>query len=409
MKTQEKFILGVALVALFGTVTNYVFFSPILTLLIPLSIFVFKQRKLPSPIAWLYIFLAAFLVSTIFYDWSSLFQFGFYRRDGNFIISYAPLFVLPLFHFYYDLGKYLRYFYIFTIGLYGALFLYHIVTISDFSNVHTVVFGGLFIAQNAVGGFLAIVAALGFAYWYHRRNKKELFLFLAVLVMLFATYSRGSILGLILGVVAWYFTVTKRFKMLIATITVPVVLTVASVMIGYPFFTNVISNQQAVETNIENVSGKSANVLMRIFYTFPRAYYLFEHSPVFGTGVGSYNDRPLELEKVAPLVRYNAQTHNTFSDAHAHHSYLHILGEQGIVGLGLFLVFWVSLFFYLIGIRGRPVIRDFLLIAYFTLTFAAFTEHRITTPSNMLPFTIALGLFMVQKVRRQTYIFKKAA
>lgn len=409
MKTQEKFILGVALVALFGTVTNFVFFSPIITLLIPLSIFVVNQRKLPVPIAWLYVFLAAFLISTLLYDWSSLFQFGFYRRDGNFIISYAPLFVLPLFHFYYDLGKYLRYFYIFTVGLYGALFLYHIATISDFSSVHTIVFGGLFIAQNAVGGFLAIVAALGFAYWYHRRNKKELFLFLAVLVMLFATYSRGSILGLIMGITAWYLTVTKRFKMLIATITVPIILTVASVMIGYPFFTNVISTQQAVETDIENVSGKSANVLMRIFYTFPRAYYLFEHSPVFGTGVGSYNDRPLELKKVAPLVQYNAQPHNTFSDAHAHHSYLHILGEQGIMGLGLFLVFWISLFFYLVRIRGRPVIRDFLLIAYFTLTFAAFTEHRITTPSNMLPFTIALGLFMIQKVRKQIYVFKKAA
>lgn len=395
MVNQKKIILSLAFIALLGTVTNYIYFSPILTLLVPLCIYVVLKEKLQKPVFWLYIFLSAFLISVALYDFKSLFDFDFYRRDGNFIISYAPLLILPLFSFQFKLHNYFRTFYCFSVGIYAVLFLYYLVNLNFSSSIHGFVFGGLFYAQNAVGGFLSILGGLGFSYFYHRRNKKELAYFLLVFLALIATYSRGSILGLLLGLAAWYLAINKHFKTLIALLTVPVLLTIGSLMVGYPYFQSEINTGNIVEFEISNeVDQKNANIIIRIFYTFPRAYYVFKQSPVVGTGVGSYDDRPLEIEEVIPYVAYNAQAQKAHTDSHAHHSYLHILAEQGILGLTVFLIFWLSVFWYLMNVRKRRLIRDFLLISYFAITFASFTEHRITTPSMMLPFTISLGLFM---------------
>lgn len=412
MSTEKKILFWLAIVALLGTVTNYLYFSPLLTLLIPLAIFVANKRTLEKPVAWLYVYLILFLLSVIIYDAQSLITFDFYRRDGNFIISYSPLFLLPLFSFRFSLEKYIRNFYLFAAGIYGVLFVWYLVNTNFTSDLHTSLFGGLFYAQNAVGGFLSVLGSLGFAYYYHRRNKKELFLFLLVVAALAATYSRGSILGLLLGIAGWYLAVNDRFKTLIAMITIPVLLTVGSLMIGYPFYQSKIHTSNMAEVEIQdNVELKNANIIIRVLYTFPRAYYTFKHSPVVGTGVGSYDDRPYDFKQLtsyAPFVRYNSQPVKAHTDSHAHHSYLHILAEQGVIGLTVFLIFWISLFCYLINIRKKILIRDFLLIAYFTITFASFTEHRITTPSMMLPFTIVLGLFLAHREKIRIFKIVKA-
>ena len=396
MDLQKRFILGLALVALFGTVTNYIYFSPLLTLLVPLGIYVFDNKELFRPIAWLYGFLALFLISVLLYHPLSIIEFGFYRRDGNFIISYAPLFILPFFSFTFDVQKYFRRFYLFVIILYGFLFVYHLLTSNLLGGIKNIVFGGLFHAQNAVGGFLSIVGSLGFAYYYHRRNKQELFYFLVIFVIMVATYSRGSILGLVLGIMAWYCVKTDRIKTLALLILMPILFTVGSLMVGYPYYKGQIATKSSVEVNLgEGIGQKNANVMIRLFYTFPRAYYVFLQSPIFGTGVGSYDDQPFNFQEIVPYIQYNSQPNKAHTDAHAHHSYLHVLAEQGVVGLGLFLIFWISLFLYLKRIKTHPIIRDYLLIAFFTITFASFTEHRITAPAMMLPFTISVGLFMM--------------
>nr|WP_286670470.1 O-antigen ligase family protein [Fodinibius salsisoli] len=337
-------------------------------------------------------------MSVLLYHPLSVVEFGFYRRDGNFIISYAPLLILPLFSFEFKLRNHFRQFYLFGVILYGLLFVYHLLTANFLGNIHEIVFSGLFYAQNAVGGFLSTLGALGFAYWYHRGSKKELFLFLLVLIILIATYSRGSILGLALGIMAWYCVQTERMKILMLLLLIPILFTAGSLMIGYPYYKGQIATQNNVQIDLDNdVEQKSANVMIRIFYTFPRAWYIFLESPVLGNGVGSYDDRPYDLQEIVPYLTYNAQPQKAHTDAHAHHSYLHFLAEQGIVGLTLFLTFWVSLFLYLKRIKTQPVIRDYLLIVFFTITFASFTAHRFTTPSHMLPFTISVGLFMMHK------------
>ena len=49
---QKKFVLGLSLVSLFGTVTNFVYLSPLLTLLAPLGIYAVNKDELARPIAW---------------------------------------------------------------------------------------------------------------------------------------------------------------------------------------------------------------------------------------------------------------------------------------------------------------------------------------------------------------------
>ena len=408
MELQKKFIVGLALLSLFGTVTNFIYLSPLLTLLVPLAIYAFNKEQVQRPIAWLFAFLSFFLLSVILYDVQSLIEFGFYRRDGNFIISYAPLFILPLFSFTFKIKKYFRRFYLFVVILYSLLFTYHLLTANLLGNIHEIVFGGLFYAQNAVGGFLSIAASLGFAYYYHRRSKRELFYFLVIFVIMAATYSRGSILGLVLGIIAWYCSKTDRIKTLAILILLPILFTVGSLMVGYPFYDAQISTQSNVEIDLdEDVGQKNANVMIRLFYTFPRAYYVFKQSPIFGTGVGSYDDQPFNFEEIVPYVKYNSQPNKLHTDAHSHHSYLQFLAEQGIAGLALFLTFWISLFLYLKRIKTHPILRDYLLIAFFTITFASFTEHRITAPAMMLPFTISVGMFMMHTQKYQHVIIEE--
>lgn len=404
MSLNKRILLFVSLLALLGTITNYIYFSPLLTLLLPLAVYIFNREKIERPIAWLYLFTAFFLVSTAIYYPVSFFEFGFYRRDGNFLISYAPLLVLPLFSLTFDFYRYLRLFFHVSLVIYAVIFLYHLVASLLQAGTVFSVFGGLFYAQNAVGGFLAILGALGFAYWQRERDKRHLIYFLLIFAMLLATYSRGSILGLALGIAAWYLAVSGRYKMLIMLLVIPVLMTAGSLMIGYPYYQNQLAAGDMARIELdETVETKNANILLRLFYTFPRAYYSFQHSPVLGTGVGSFDDRPYQFEEIVPYVAYNAQPYKVHTDNHAHHSYLHILAEQGVAGLAVFLTFWFFLFIYLLRIQHKPLVRDFLLVAYFAITFASFTEHRITTPSMMLPFTLVLGLFFAHTETNRRY------
>lgn len=404
MSIYKQAILVLALIALLGTVTNFIYFSPLLTLLLPLSIYVFNSESLNRPIAWLYLYLTLFLVSTALYYPFSFIEFGFYRRDGNFLISYAPLLTLPLFALKLNLESTLRNFLNFAFIIYLLFFLYFLGNNYYQSGQLIGLFGGLFYAQNAVGGFLSILSALAFAFWVRYRSQKYLYIFLFIFTILLLTYSRGSIIGFVMAVPAWYFAIRKKFKWILFLLLFPILLTVGSLMIGYPYYQNVMISENMAEFEFEEgIETKNANILIRLFYTFPRAYYSFTHSPILGTGVGSFDDRPYQFEEIIPYVSYNAQPEKVHTDNHAHHSYLHILAEQGIVGLVIFLVFWIYLFYYLVQMPGSHLVRDFLLIAYFTITFSSFTEHRITTPSMMLPFTIPLGLLMAQTNPFQTY------
>jgi len=110
-----------------------------------------------------------------------------------------------------------------------------------------------------------------------------------------------------------------------------------------------------------------------------------------GQGFGSFNDTPYHFEDFGFAVLNTSKIYIN-SDAHAHNSYLNILAETGLVGLFLVILFLVNLRRF-IGVSGLPGgIELGLRIAFWVVIWSSFTEHRLTTPAQMLPFTILIGL-----------------
>jgi O-antigen ligase len=147
--------------------------------------------------------------------------------------------------------------------------------------------------------------------------------------------------------------------------------------------------------SIENT--KEANIFIRAYEIWPRAMFVFLNSPIFGTGFGSVNDKPFKFSTYKGFISFNNSDNKIFNDSHAHHSFLHILAEEGIIGLSLFLLFWIGLFKHIVSRKRKfpDTVRVFLIIAFFNLTIMSFTEHRITTPSNVLPFVLILVLALM--------------
>lgn len=88
---------AIILLSLLFSITNYVPFSLLVILLLPISLIsvlyreeIFKIRKIELYLILLYVYI---ITSTLVYSPSSFLDFDFYRRDGNFIVSYLVLFV----------------------------------------------------------------------------------------------------------------------------------------------------------------------------------------------------------------------------------------------------------------------------------------------------------------------------
>ncbi|WP_242920668.1 O-antigen ligase family protein [Pontibacter liquoris] len=346
---------------------------------------------------WLGLFTIFTILSTLLYYPKSFLHFQFYRYDGNFFISYLPLLVLPFLSYQFDIEKLFKRFLLISTGINLLVYLY-------FLRLAEPAFTGLFLSTNGAGGFFSIVTSLAFLFFLEKRTAVNLSLLLLNSFFLFSTYSRGSILGLILGLGCLLVIYGRRKHLITLLFVVLAAIQVIILCYTYPDYKQFIMNGPRADINqnyntfaqrkFGSVSTKLNNVYIRIYDTWPRAVDCFLHSPVVGTGFGSINDVPFRFNEVVPhLIATNAQPNKVFNDSHAHHSFLHILGEQGIVGLGLFVLFWVSVYNFLIRNKQQLLIRNFLLVSYFNLTIMSFTEHRITTPSNALPFVIMLGLY----------------
>lgn len=397
----KKILIAATVIGLFGTMTNYVFMSPLPTLLAALLLpFAFANKKFfPKIVFWLLLFTGFAIISTLLYYPQSLISYQFYRYDGNFFISYLPLLVLPFLSFNFDIGKLLKTFLVVTTGVYVLVFIYDIVR-------QVPGFTGLFTSTNGAGGFFSIVTSLAFLFFLQRKTYANFFLLILNITFLISTYSRGSILGLVLGIMALFFIETKRKHLLYCMFIGLSAIQIFLLAYAYSDYKKYIMTgpKANIYENYNDFAGrefglrstKLNNVYNRMYETWPRGLNSFLESPLVGTGFGSVNDVPFQFKQVVPLlVTTNEQENKVFNDSHAHHSFLHFLGEIGIIGTGLFLIFWFSVYNFLIKNKHHSVTRSFLIVSFFNLTIMSFTEHRLTTPSNALPFVIVLGLYHV--------------
>ena len=85
----------------------------------------------------------------------------------------------------------------------------------------------------------------------------------------------------------------------------------------------------------------SNNLSHRVIKVWPWAVDDFLESPLMGTGFSSFNDRYKDPSEVLPGIKLRFLKKNIYNSGHAHHSFLNIMAEQGLVGLIIFIFFFI--------------------------------------------------------------------
>jgi len=391
---QQYFVYGILIISLWSTVTNLVPVSVSFVLLVPLVPYALAQNPSVPPcvttLAGLY---GYFLISTLLYGATSLVEPDFYRRDGNFFVTMLPILVGGIFTIHTDVEKVMSAFVKWTTLCNLPFMCFFLATHSNLV-VSEDIYHFLFISHNAAGGFLSMVVAFALGLLIERRRSVAIWASVLLgLLALWVTYSRGSVFGLAVALFIVLVLRERYLKTLIA-------LTAGSTALVLSFTYRVwLSMGQPPGimyrggTLFAEAQGDVINstFLDRLFFLWPRAVYLFLHSPIFGTGFGSFNDIPYRLEGIPHVFMYNQPYELIFNAAHAHNTFLHVLAETGLVGLGLLIAFLYQLWKY-IGTLEQASVRLGMKLAFWNAIFSSLTEHRLFTPSEMLPFTILLAI-----------------
>lgn len=394
-----------AVLSLVATQTNLV---PVSALIVPtMMAWAVCAGRIPrnQPTWWWLLALLTLwqMGSTMLYDPRSLVTYRFYRYDFHNAISWVWLLAVPFARPHALSPHRLMAIVLWTgLPILGALLALYIVV-----GRHQT-FGGLFYARNAFGGYLAVIGCLCLANM-GRGDGRRAFpwridrwsvYFLVVSLSLLLTLSRGSMLGLIAagGLFAWS-TWIRRIRTTARHLAL--VLAVAALgswgagAIAYRQFGS--PEQQAI------VAGETKlnNLYIRATYLWPKAFAQWARSPLVGNGFGTFNDEVRREDLLDGVLARAVPGSGTVNhhDGHAHNTYLHLLAEQGILGLALFLAVLVALH---AEVRrrygGGSTVAAFSYYGLVCLAVMSLTENRLTTPSNALPFTVLLGLLLL--VRR---------
>ncbi len=382
---MTKYTLLLTLAGLLFTVTNLLPISaaPSAFFLLISGLVFFARTPLPEITLWALAYYGISLISLLFYDPAALGIYDFYRYDGNFILSFAPLLVLPLIRTRWDASAILPAFLLAATAINVAT---EAIKAAASMNLAT----GLFVATNAFGGFLMFTNAIAFVWWRQNRTLTALAIFLANLLLMAASYSRGSMLGLAAGLLCYWFIERRQGHFVALMIGGIVAIEIGILCYTYPIYLQTRNVMTVIAQYSDSEKGE--NIAWRAFENWPRGLYAFFHSPLLGAGFGSVNDMPLTFDKDFALFQFNRGPH-IYSSAHAHNTYIHILGEQGVLGLLIFLGLWRAVYRFIRDHHDLPLVRAVLMISFWSLTFASFTEHRIPTPSNTFPFTLTLLLY----------------
>lgn len=400
----ERMVAFLGVASLFLTFSGYTPLSAVFTALLPVTpLLIAANTTLPTSIIFLILTYFYFTIRVLTYLPESFLDPEFYRRDGNFFITFAPLLILGMMSLRTNVETICLRF------VYFVAIIYLLVTLFGMATMGTIGAAAImFSAHNAFGGFLADVAAvcLALAIIYKRRWFWLLFIFYCVLFAI--TLSRGSMIGLGLGTL---FVLSRSRWLKFSLLAGAVVVTVGIALTTFLLISDNTSQGIIRDINIAVGSfstGRLYTVVDRAFNLWPRAVYLWVQSPIFGTGFGSYND--MEIYSIIVTVRRFEEFYTltgipglfaqvssrfiAFDSAHAHHSLLHILAETGIVGAALMIAFIVTLYhdikYYSKGAAGLAT-RIMLL----GVIFASFTEHRLTTPAQMMPITLLAGIIIM--------------
>ncbi|MBI2843613.1 MAG: O-antigen ligase family protein [Armatimonadetes bacterium] len=282
---------------------------------------------------------------------SGLVSYDFLKEDGNFFFAYAMFFAF--------VASNLNYRSLFSV--------YHTLVLLAFSFAAVLgvieialgkpglvssyyqgefYFSALNKSHNATGSVYAAACIVALSAWLFRSKTQKtkwhyLLALLCCLLGLLITKSRGSILSFALAAAFLFykrygpwFIAKRQFISLITAVTIAAIFTGAHVRwihaVNYPSDTNIVDRV----TKWQN------------------AWLLFTLSPAIGVGFGRYNDicppltviDPPLLDGIPGLASLCTNATPVYDSSHAHNSYLQFLAETGILGLGLLLWFWHSIY-----------------------------------------------------------------
>lgn len=393
----KAFVLIVVFLSLLGSITNFVPISALSCPLILLSpLFLSKnanlsQTSLSIISLWLLIF-----ISTLIYAPQSFLDYQFYRRDGNFFISFAPLLSLSLLSFKIDVEKWGDFFIKWvSVALIPSIF--YFLSSKPFSTIHNI-FLFYFHGHNAAGGFLCFSTCLSLGFFLNKRQWQHLLITCWQIFATFLTASRGSILGLGMAMFTFFCVPRKYLKLYVLFWIIAHLL---PLHYGYQFWKQHpnLSTRQIIEEALDETNmhvHRAGTAADRLFVLWPRAIDLWLKSPFLGTGFGSYNDMPYEFFGTENFFMLNKPKELKFDAGHAHHSFLHILAENGLLGLFLLIYCLYQIDKSTKSLPSKSLAYG-LELALWANIFSSFTEHRIFTPSQMFPFNIMVGLCLCSR------------
>lgn len=386
------------LLSLLACITNYVPLSIGVIALLPLALcgVCYHQRGRFSK-AQTYLLALFFWVmaSVLIYNAASLLEFDFYRKDGNFFISYTVLLVLLFLPFgvNIDTHKWTRWLFVgfFLLSCAGFLLMPGETT-EEGKSVHHF----FFVSHNAAGGFYSIIAAVSLGIYLRTRKRGYLFFTAAFAFFLYASDSRGSLLAIVAA--AGYALTGFRKPALVFLLFLVVQFAVVSQT--YPEWVR-MGKVMSENANFVIWGGgqgmtfqRAGTFIDRLYFLWPRALDNMLHSPVVGLGFGSFDDLYYHyIDAIPHMLAVKDGAVVRHSDSHAHNSTFTLLAEIGIVGYALFVLLFSELLKALQALkRYDPAMSYALILAFWTCVFSSATEHRITTPSQMVPFFILAAM-----------------
>jgi O-antigen ligase len=345
------------------------------------------------------------------------FKYMFYRYDANYFVTFFPLFVFPVMalsaKITYNLNKYVMTFVIFiaaiNLALLAPIFLFN-KSLLGYYNPEFRLYSFLFEAHNAAGGYLAFIVLINLSFVLYagdtinKKRKYVLYISLGINVLsLILTASRGSILAALLAVL--FFHIKGRKLLTTAMLSSIATLLLIAYLLGYAMYTP-DEDSEIIEKKIKHTISmlddkkqieRLYSVLDRTTHVWPMAIDDFIKSPLIGIGFTRYNDLPYKFKGIKYFVYLNRSEKIYSNPGHAHHSFLHILGETGVIGLMLTIILLFNIIRFINIYRTKNIILgNALYLGIIACIISSFTEHRLFTPAQMLPFTIILSLVMLE-------------
>lgn len=338
----------------------------------------------------------------------------FYETDGRIFLSYLPLLLFSVIRIERnDVQITLRVLIGIAVAILALLFLWRLTDLSFLSGGRAGNFFGFLTSHTGAGMFFGMIAIFLTVYGLCARRYAWFILGLSIILAVAGAASRQTLLAAFI-VLSAYLVRYARPRILVLSV-VCVVLLGWTMYFTFPHMyqrSKTIFSPQLYQDMVntyrvadwspgseKELEGHEVNILSRMLH-WSYAIDRFSDSPVLGMGFARFNDHRPRMYGVRGLGYFAVSAgDNVYSKANAHNSYLNILSEIGVVGMGLVLAIWIALFRrfktaaaqFPEGSEMRAYFLACRAIILFVL-IGSLTGHALVSSAHCIPVLTILGV-----------------